>query len=165
MADNPWQEMLDELYDSGGRGAFVSKHSEEEIDEERDLRRRLGISHAEAEEAAQTLKKMDLAEEPDADADNNWTGDTTVLTLTGEGFDFAHNREQEHRNIRSNRSVARLTFVLAWIGMGQAMAATASVSEWITGDMAVVTTIGAGGILMAVYLHLAYSGQFLSDEI
>jgi hypothetical protein len=165
MRENPWEDVLDELYQMGGRGEFPSDDTEQPLDDEANLVTRLGASQIEVEEAAKTLQKMDLAVSSTVGRADDDNPTRYELSLHGDGYDFAHNRQQEKRNIRSNRSVSLLTLVLAFVGMAQATALTANVSDNVTGNMAIVVTFGAGLILLAIYVHLLQSGYFDSDEL
>lgn len=165
MRDNPWEPVLDELYQMGGRGEFPNDDTEQALDDEANLVSRLGASETEVGEATKTLQKMGLARSTTIGRGDDDNPIRYEVTLSGDGYDFAHNRQQEKRNIRSNRSVALLTLVLAFVGMGQAMALTASVSDFVTGEMASIITFGAGFILLIIYGHLIRSGFFNSDEL
>lgn len=85
------------------------------------------------------------------------------VTLKNTGFTLSHDRRQELRNLRSNRSITLLTFVLAFVGMAQATALTANVSNFVTGDAAFAIWGAAGIVLVVIYLALWFRGSFNFD--
>lgn len=165
MRNNPWQEVLDTLYEMGGRGEHPSDDTDKPLQPEVNLVEQTDYSNEEIIQASNTLQSMDLA--TNSTPGNYTKGEPVrnVLELTGEGYSFAHERQQEKRNVRSNRSVALLTVVLAFVGMAQAMALTAQVSKYITGVASTLMTLLACLVLLAIYFQLIRSGVFDSMNL
>lgn len=165
MRQNPWEELLDELYVMGGRAEFPSEDTEIALGESVNLVDRMELSQEEIKRASKTLQKMNLIKATTVGHSEGEGHGRNELTLTGDGFDFSHNRQQEQRNIRSNRSITLLTLVLAFVGMAQATALTANVSQMVTGMMAASLTFGAGGILLAIYIALYRTGMLDIEDV
>lgn len=165
MRQNPWEELLDELYEMGGRAEYLSEDTEITLDETVNLVDRMELSQEEIERASETLQKMDLIKATTVGHSEGEGHGRNELILTGDGFDFSHNRQQEQRNIRSNRSITLLTLVLAFVGMAQATALTANVSQMVTGTMAASLTFGSGGILLVIYVALYRTGMLDIEDV
>ena len=156
MTNNPWQEVLDTLYQLGGRAEFPSKDTEGSLDPDTNLVAQTDFTQEEIEKANETLAKMSLA--TDATIGNMDENEVTryELTLTGDGYSFAHDRQQEKRNLRSNRSVTLLTVVLAIVGLAQATALTANATDMVTGIIPISVTSFAAVVLVGIFAKLGW---------
>ncbi|TQQ82757.1 hypothetical protein EGH24_04765 [Halonotius terrestris] len=165
MHENPWQTVLDTLYNMGGKGEHPSDDTDQPLDSDDNLVQQTDLSNEGIKTASKTLQNMGLAESNTIGLYEDGEPVRYLIELTGEGYSFAHERQQEKRNIRSNRSVALLTVVLAFVGMAQAMALTAQVSDSVTGTISLITTVTAGVILLVIYTQLARSGVLDSLDL
>lgn len=159
MRQNPWQAVLDELYQMGGQAEFPSRDTEEPLDQVLNLVEQADLPEEDVRKASITLQKMNLAVSSTIGNFDDDEPTRNELILTGEGYSFAHDRQQEKRNIRSNRSVVLLTVVLAFVGMAQATALTATVSEDTPRIIALIVTAGAALMLIVIFTALHRAGQ------
>lgn len=131
MSEPPWAEVLDALYEMGGRGEYPGSEAETSLDSDLNLVAKTSLSPGEVRRGARRLRQMGFAVGSEK---NRGEGIPALeLSLMDEGHTFAHERQQEKRNLRSNRTVVLLTMVLAFVGMAQATAVTATVSPTISG--------------------------------
>lgn len=164
MSEPIWLEVLDALYEMGGQGKYPSIKAEKSLDSDLDLVAKTGLSRGEVRRGARRLRQMGFAVESERVSSEG--PPTLKLSLLDEGHTFAHKRQQEKRNLRSNRTVMLLTIVLAFVGMAQATALTATVSPAISGEFSLWVTVLAGMVLVAIFVmiplnRLGGSGRIL----
>lgn len=158
MANQPWAQVLDTLYGMGGSGDIPNNPTIAELDPDVDLSQKLDLDIETIREGVKILTQRDLAYTQIIGVEEDETYRDRV-TLKSDGFQLAHDRDQAQRSRATNQAVTLLTFVLAWVGIAQAMALTARVSEVITGDISTVVTIGAFLILLVIFLGLIKRGH------
>lgn len=160
MAENSWEEVLDELYEMGGYGETTILLEEGNVNEDLDLDERTGLAEYELVEIVDRLASAELVHMTEKSPIGNQTHRELNsnlhqgIGLTEEGFSLAHDRQAEERNHKSNRSITILTFVLAVVGFAQATALTARANSKLAGGV----LLGAGIILLVVYYGLVRAG-------
>ncbi|WP_178915701.1 hypothetical protein [Natronomonas gomsonensis] len=164
MRDNPWQEVLETLYEMGGRGEFPRHGDGPQLDPEVNLVEQTGLSEEAIATASKTLVSMGLAERTALILGDDDDPTRNELELTGKGYSYARERRQEQRSLRSNRAVTRLTLVLAFVGVAQAMALTVQVSNPIYRLVPGIMTVLAGVLLVGFYTQLYRAGVLNSND-
>jgi len=153
MAEKYWAQVLDEIYKLGGSAEYPSDQTDEKLDSDVDLSQRLDLDVDTVQNAVKTLLDRRLATDKSIGLNDGETHRYSV-TLKSDGFQLAHDRDQAQRDRASNRAVTLLTLVLAFVGMAQATALTARVSNTITGTWANTAWAGAFLILLITYIGL-----------
>lgn len=164
MADKHWAQVLDEIYALGGSAEYPSDKTEGQLDSDVDLSQRLDLDVETVQDAVEVLLDRRLATDGTVGLGDDETHRYSV-TLKSDGFQLAHDRDQAHRNRASNRAVTLLTLVLAFVGMTQATALTARVSDVITGMWATVVWAGAFLILIITYFGLYATGALDFNDL
>lgn len=162
MDSNPWEEVIDELYEMGGYGEWCHPEDEGDVPINRgiDLRSRTDQDADKLIDIVDRLESSGLVHEEHLFEPGEMEGNTVSsvayfgVGLTEDGFSLAHDRRAEKRNHESNRSITILTFVLAVVGLSQATALTVRTDSLIaTGVLA-----GAAVIFFIVYIRLIQQG-------
>lgn len=166
MAENSWEEVLDELYEMGGYGETTILLEEGNVNEDLDLDERTGLAEYELVEIVDRLASAGLVHETKKSPIGNITYRELNsnlhqgIGLTEEGFSLAHDRRAEQRNHESNRSIIRLTFVLAVVGFAQATALTVRANSKLAWGVLL------GGIILLVgYYGLLRAGIIDFEEL
>ncbi|QOS10752.1 uncharacterized protein HfgLR_03025 [Haloferax gibbonsii] len=157
MSNKKWAQVLDKLYEMGGSGEYPSEKTEGEIESDVDLSQQLDLSEKQVREGVKTLLDRRLATDETIGLGKGKTIRNNV-TLKSDGFQLAHDRDQAQRDRASNRAVTLLTLVLAFVGIAQATALTAQVSQIVRGTVSFVVWLGAFLILIVTYVGLYRSG-------
>lgn len=160
MDSNPWEEVIDELYEMGGYGETKILLEEGNVNKNLDLDDRTGLDEHELVEIVDRLESAGLIQVTEKSPIGNQTHRELNsnlhrgIGLTEEGFSLAHDRRAEKRNHKSNRSIVILTSVLAVVGLAQATALAVSADS----PIATGVLTGAAFIFAVVYLVLYRAG-------
>lgn len=153
MSDKPWEQVIDALYGLGGYGELPGDETANGADPSVDLSRLIELNTETIDNAALALQERGLA-----DVSRKVDGNGSIVKLETEGFRLGHDRDEAKRSRAGNRAVLLLTVVLAMVGMAQAFALTARVSEYVSGEMAAVAAYGALVLFFVVYIGLLRKG-------
>lgn len=167
MAENSWEEVLDELYEMGGYGETTIMLEEGNVNEDLDLDKRTGLAEHELVEIIDRLASAGLVQVTEKSPIGNVTYRELNsnlhrgIGLTEVGFSLAHDRRAEERNHKNNRSIIILTLVLAVVGFAQATALTVRADS----EIALGVLSGAGIIFVVVYYGLFRAGVIDFEEL
>jgi len=147
MAEPDWAKLLDYLYKIPG-DLYVSEAStpqNEPIDRyfQNKLRENIDFSSKVDEETIFGYMLRDMQENNLIEVERNQS--SVTLSMTEKGFNVAHEREQNKKSQYTNKSINRLTWVLAIAAMIQALSAVFTV------DPPAMYFIAIGSVFLLVF--------------